>query len=483
MSVFLHKYCPTKLSDTIGKNENITVMREFIEAFTDEEKPMKSPNLLVTGANGVGKSMIIDLCIEEYGYEKCDVDIGDIHVTQTKNNDMGRDVKSLYNILTKYTSIVDRDTDIWKRILVIDNVSAITNPRQKKAIKELIKRNNIKKKIPIIVVAMESHNKFVNDLKKTIAYVVEYIDAGKTKKKRTPYFTSVQFPAEEEVTRMIQHVFRREKKKIDGSADNREDIYDIIIEHSQNDFRRLMNTLEELCSFANEDKITLNMVEKYVATSKTKDVSIGIFEATHKLLNEYISVDDAMRYYSEERATVPLMIHENFTRNIRDQYRSMNMNDKVELVRKITDYISISDIVDGIIYSNQCWNLQQVHGFYSCVLPSYHINSPPNKGCYSESYLYAMDYNKTSTMRINKKAIRMIRCGKKLGYVSVKDLLYMSNLLSQLLDKNDMESFRAIVDHYGLSQNETDSIIKIDKIKKKHNLPSSKNRRTQKKSN
>ena len=149
-----------------------------------------------------------------------------------------------------------------------------------------------------------------------------------------------------------------------------DDIFVELILHAQYDVRRLINILEELKLIYIDAKITFDKFEQYRETSKTKDLDPGIYEATRMLLNRYNNIADALILYGEERATIPFMVHENYPLNIRQQYTKMSAENQIDLIYDISKSISESDKVDGLIYSNQCWSLQPVHGFYSCVMPS-----------------------------------------------------------------------------------------------------------------
>ena len=144
----------------------------------------------------------------------------------------------------------------------------------------------------------------------------------------------------------------------------------------------------------------------------------------------------------------------------------MPVTKKINIIFDISKAISESDKIDGLIYSNQCWSLQSVHGFYSCVMPSYYINKTPGKLCKSEKYRYTQDYNKTSIKKINNKVIKNAKGHQFLKKASIYDFLYIASILRTLLDNKNFEKVAELMKPYDLKLKEIESIIKIDKIRK-----------------
>lgn len=200
-----------------------------------------------------------------------------------------------------------------------------------------------------------------------------------------------------------------------------------------------------------------------------KDIDPSIYEATEMLLNKYAGIDKSIILYSEDRATIPLIVHENFPLNIKLNYPFLSSLDQIKMICNISKNISESDKVDGLIYSNQSWNLQAVHGFYSCVMPSFHINSVPNKLTIKELdlYKYTKDYTKTSTRKINNKAIKKIKEKIHFKKMTITDFLHMAHIIKQLINQNKLTTVCEILKPYGITVKELESIINIDRISPK----------------
>ena len=349
-----------------------------------------------------------------------------------------------------------------KFALVIDDVSNISNLKEKEATKSLVKINNKYKLFPIIIITNTRHNKMVNELKKMITYTEKEHNEQKQFSKMTNEII-LHAPDTNDLEAFINKICDGEGLNIvNGECD----IISEIINHSQFDIRRLINILEELHMLYGTSTISDKEFQLYCDISKIKDIDPGIFEATGELLNDYTSINESLDIYSEERATIPLIVHENYMLNIKRQYPNMTTMEQIDTMFIISQSISESDRVDGLIYSNQCWNLQSVHGFYSCVMPSYYINKTPGKLHTSEKYRYTKDYNKTSIKKINNKVIKKAQENPFFKEISIIDFSYIANIFRTLIEEKKFDKVVEIAKPYGLSLKEIESIIKIDKINK-----------------
>lgn len=492
MENWLDKYKPTKISEILGDKIQIQKIEQFIKQFTKKNlniDKITNPNLIITGTNGVGKTLAVDLVLKEYNFEKITADLSNISVTRkTKRKkktdkesiNSNRTVKTYYMSLKNSKKLLPNGEYSEKKIaLVLDDVSNISNPKEKEAIKAIIKTNNKYKQFPIVVIANTKHNKTINELRKMVTFIVKRtLEDGKKENRKIINEIVMQSPQYNDMENFVKMICEKENLRLIRKKTDDCDIYAELISHAQYDVRRLINILEELKLIYKDSEVTLEKLFKFRETSKTKDMDPGIYEATRMLLNNYTNIDSSLILYGEERATIPLMVHENYPLNIRQQYPKMSVNDQINMLYDISKSISESDKVDGTIYSNQCWSLQPVHGFYSCVMPSYYINKTPGKLCKVEKYKYTQDYNKTSIKKINNKVIKKAQEHQFLKKVSIYDFLYIASILKTLLDRKDFEKVAELMRPYELKLKEIESIIKIDKIKKSKNTLTGKQRTT-----
>ncbi|AZL89373.1 factor C large subunit [Megavirus baoshan] len=476
MSNWLEKYKPQHSSEIIGGKDNVIFIKNFLAQFNKSPEDITRPNLIIKGINGVGKTLITDLVIKESGFEKVVADLSNVSVcrktkrkkkTEKEINNTNRTIKTFY--MTLQNKFISHKGEYNKKniVLVFDNISNTSNSKEKESIKSIIKLNNKEKQFPIIVIANNKHSKIVTELRKMVTYnFKKNASNGKKENEKFKNEIDINAPSEDDIIKFINKICDSEKLKLIVKKTDDYDIYQEIISHSQYDIRRLVNILEELKTMYPDVDVTMDIFEKYREVSKTKDIDPGIYVSTGELLNNYDGIDKALATYEEERATIPLMVHENYPSNIRQQYPKLSLEQQIDMIRKISESISESDKIDGLIYSNQCWSLQSVHGFYSCVLPSYYINSVPNKLCKAEKYKFTQDYNKTSIKKINNKVIKKAQENQYLKKVSIYDFLYMASILKTLFENKEFEKVAELMKPYGLKLKEIEQIIKIDKINK-----------------
>lgn len=505
-SNWLTKYQPKQMCDIVGNGENIKLINDYFKQYDNPENIIK-PTLLIIGTNGVGKTLSIDLALKAYGYEKMQVNFSDINIIKTKKttknknisgknttqpvrkininlnddnpNVFASDTKSSTGYKKRGNKIVDKKTTNTqtdesfyqslqsskkfnkygqfvesKCALVIDDMSHIYNVKEKNVIKCLIRLNNKYKKFPIVLIAGICHKKFINEIRKIVSY-------GKKENKKTNELV-FEPPHLEETTKFMKHISQQEKLNIRKKDES--DIFYKIYEQSQQDVRKIISMMYDLKLMYDEKEINVIDIDSYCIVSKKKDMDEGIYEANKKLLNKYNGIDESLIIYSEQRITIPLMVHENYATNISYQYPKLSQSNKLQMLSDITRSICISDKIDGMIHSNQYWSLQTTHGFYSCVVPSYILNEHPGKLNKKEDKVFTKDYNKTSKRRINLKTIKQAKNNPKLKNMSVTDLLHFSVMLKTLiLDKKFMELVQ-VVQPYNMSLKDILTIIKIDKI-------------------
>lgn len=494
MENWLDKYTPSNLNGVIGDKKTIVKIVTFIKKFDEENDKDKilNPNVIVSGKNGVGKTLIVDLVLKENGIEKIVANFSNVLVakkTKRKNKQPDKiasqnpDKKSVKetkgvcrSVMTYYMSLNSKKKKycdgklIPNRIaLVIDDVSTISNSKQRDPVKALIKLNNKLKEFPIIIIANTKHSKTVNELKKMVTYSIKKPNVKKPEK----FVNEIVIypPGNMELIRYIKYVAAREKINFVNNVERYDlSIYERIVDHCQYDVRRLINILEELKLIHGLEHITVEKFTEYCNTSKKKDLDPGIYNATKSLLNNYSCIDTAALLYGEERATIPLMVHENYASNLKLQYPRISVDETLDIMCDVSKSISESDKIDGLIYSNQYWSLQSVHGFYSCVEPSYYVNKKEGKLCSREVLEYTKDYNKTSIKKINNKVIKEAQRNMNFKKVSIHDFLCMAYTLKSMFENKRFEEVATLLKPYKLNIKEIESIIKIDKIDKEKNV-------------
>jgi hypothetical protein len=184
---------------------------------------------------------------------------------------------------------------------------------------------------------------------------------------------------------------------------------------------------------------------------KKKDLDFDLFKATDKMLTEYKNIDTCIELYETEKVLMPLMIHENYHKFI-----------KQEKYMKVLNNLSTGDILENYIYGEQNWDLLELHGFISCAIPSYYINKYTN-GKKTGTLVFAADLNRTSVKKMNKKNINKTNetinksSAENIRNKSIDEFIYMGEIINKInISKSSKDSE---------ASSYVNNIIKINKLK------------------
>jgi hypothetical protein len=203
------------------------------------------------------------------------------------------------------------------------------------------------------------------------------------------------------------------------------------------------------------------MFKEYLQMTQKKNIDIGLYNATKYLLDNYKNINDCLQLYETEKVLLPLTIYENYHQKL--FLNKLNNNDILKLMSDITDSISIGDVIETNIYSDQNWFLQNIHGFYTCVYTSYLINLkiPNNKSKYE--VVFSADLNKTSSKNINKKK-NIVTLQSKFKNKNIDDIIYINKIIYELSNNsNNNELIKKLKKIYNLDNKNIQIALKIDK--------------------
>lgn len=463
---WIKKYRPETVDDIIDNKDKIVVIDNYLKMYShiksiknkkerDEyiKRENLKPNMIIVGSHGIGKKIVVDLLLKQNNFAK-----------KTPNFDSAdkksQSTKDYYEKMCSQRSFFDPTFSKINTAIVIDQIESLTNKCEKDIIKSLMKHNSTYKKLPIIIITPPDHNKVINGLKKAKTTEVVYLNK----------------PSDISLAEFSKKIIKNEQILLDTAG--AEQIIDNVVEHCQNDVRRLLIMWEELKYIFKDNKITRNDVLNYFVGAVQKNIDPGIYESTCTLMSYYVGMENAQIIYETERTSIPLLFHENYISNITTQYSKLPFEKKINMITDISKYMSEGDKIDGVIYSNQSWNLQKVHGFLTCVAPSYVINKYPNKNCLPFRCRYTADFNKTSIMHINKKVIQSVKHNNYMQGMNIYDFININNIIKTLILEERYDTLKNLFKEYKLSQKQIEAIIKIDKSGFK---PMSKKKKTVKK--
>lgn len=399
-----------------------------------KKKNGPSSCLLLMGNHGVGKTCTVYAILSELNYDIQTINFSRIQKTDNIKDIIGR---LRFSNNTDIISMMDFDK-VKKKVLVIDEIESLTSKIDVSCIMALIENNDSKWHYPIIFISNNHHNKSLNDIKKKSLEV--HIDQ----------------PINDTMMILMNRIVKNEKIKLENIH-----VANIIIEHSQKDFRRLLNILQDLKYIYDNKIINVADINKYCGLVKKKDIDYDLFRASSDILHGYVGIDNTLKYHETDKVNLPLMVQENYVKGIIDSFECEN---KLDTALKITESLAKGDIVENYIYGNQNWSIHEVHGYHSCVYPSYILNKYANiNNGYKYRLSFPNDLNRTSIKKINKKNITKV--SETLKNMNITDYIYINEIVHKLIDENKIAELSKLFSGYGLTPDNIDKLLKIDKIK------------------
>jgi DNA polymerase III delta prime subunit len=467
--IWVDKYRPTSLSHICGNkkatNEIIYWLKNFKKYkrkyskiknnFPDlnkrvvrikRQKENIYSNILITGNHGVGKTVLVNIILKTLKY---DIQLLNFSNISTKNN-IKKNIKTIIHNCNILTSIKNEKKK--KFVLVIDEIETITSTADKNCIISLQKDNEVNWHFPIIFISNNKHNKLLSDIKKSSLEI------------------RIWPPFESDLKKILIKIVKGENIKISS-----ESVVSSIINHCQNDIRRLIYILQDLYYAYGNKMIDNNVMNSFYSLSKKKDIDIDLFNATKNLLFDYNTVDKCLKLYETEKVLLPLMLHQNYIKHINKTYKSKK--NQFDVISKISNSLIKGDITENYIYGDQSWDMKDVHGFYTCVYTSFIFKNKLKKkiSVNKADLTFTSDLNKTSIKKINKKNIN--NANKFFQNMQVIDYIFINKLIKSYIDEGRIKECVNFFKGYGIKIEHIESILKIDKIYTTKNNLKSKDRK------
>ena len=433
--LWINKYTPRKLSDIIGNVEQIEQFNECLHKLNNK----KSKGIIISGNQGLGKTLTIRLLLEKAGYIVKIINPNEIkeHRNFDDFNDYYNFINSIYSKI-QFNKQPDINKNPPKLALIFNKIENITLQGEKKYIMEIYKYNNKIKAFPIIFISNNKHSKLLNALKKTCEEIV------------------FKIPEMNEIENLIKKISLNENV----TFANNNLIKDLIV-LSQYDIKRLINLFQELSYHTKNNIITENIMETFIQKTREKNIDLGLVDSTEKILNNYYDYETIIRLYEAEKVLLPLMIHENYPSRV---FKKLEDNNVIHNIVNITDSISRGDNIETSIYTDQNWYLQNIHGFYSCLNTSYWINKMnPHNIIDVKDIKFSADLNKTSLKNINRKNI--FNLGKIINNKSNQEILLLNKICNTLYMRGEDDKLIKILKGYNkdITIKDIELCFKIDK--------------------
>lgn len=288
--MFTQKYRPACSDNIIGNKNGINNLINWINDW-DENNKIKCT--LISGNSGIGKSLAIELVLNELKYNIIEL-----------NSDEERD-KGYINSKIKPLLMMKKTIFNKKNVLVINDLDCSSDHGFLSSIVECIKET----KIPIICTCNDRYNQ-------NLKTIVNYCFDIKFSKPQTM-----------EIFKFICEIVKKEKIRI-KETQIRE-----IIENTNNDIRNILNNVQLLSCCKSSDFY------------KNKDLTqLNLFEMTNIMLSKSNEIQDKYKTFWLESDIIPLMVHENYINNI-SKFKCEAQ--QLEKISSASDCISNMDLLDA----------------------------------------------------------------------------------------------------------------------------------------
>ena len=286
--MYTTKYRPTNLSEFIG---NKAVIQPFIRWLLEWDAANKKTKCaLVSGVNGIGKSLLVELILKKHDYNIIDLTIGDDRDKETITETIAPLLKT------------KRTFNGQENVLVVSEVDGGGDYGFIATLTECIKETCI----PIICICDDRYNQ-------NIKPILNYC-----------YDIKLAKSSFDDIYRLIYRVVTTEQIRISKQA------IDKLYEESNGDIRFILNTLQ--------------LGVKNGNTSKNIQSS-NIFDTTGKLFSMDLNIDDKLRYYWMSPDIHTLMVQENYINN------TLSSRDDVKRLENIAysaDSLSDADLIESV---------------------------------------------------------------------------------------------------------------------------------------
>lgn len=423
---WLELYKPKYLVDL---KTNINEIQKAIHWIDNYKKKKDVPKvLLIMGDTGSGKTLLADLLLKEYNYQKIELNSTDVR-SQKKFGDFL--IKSL-----TYRNVVDMfyegNAPIGLLIDEIDTISKLSDKggfseflnilKQNEKFETLKKNISEKKKVKKTKILIDDYIKLYNPI---ICTSNNINDKKINELKKYSEIINLSKPSNEEIYIIIDHLFTINNQKIDNNAKL------ILSEYAQGDIRRLIILMEDLHNFSNGNIITKELIEKFKETYCEKEEDIQLIDSTKLLISKKMSIRQSQLYFDIECLLTPLMIYHNCI----DYIKNTEDNSKKKLVsyKNVLESLCIHDTIQTNIFELQDWDeLYDIASIYGSSIPNYYLTELKNKKDIEIKFTSLL--NKISQMYVNKKLLNSAKFS--IGNINFDndEIIYLTEIVSYYFD-------------------------------------------------
>lgn len=436
MNLWFEKYRPKELKDIIGNNLQKKKCELWLNDFINKQEHTKNC-LLISGPPGIGKTSFSHILLNKYDFDTIEFNASDI-----RNQKLIKE--KFTNLIDKYsiTSLMGSSKHIG---IIMDEVDGLTSG-DRGGLNELINYINpkIKNNNPIICICNPNFDKKIKKLKQ-YAYHIQFLESK------------------------LNELFDFAKSINDKENMNLSDDYLLkIVNFSQKDIRKLINTLELFNKKKNQN------IDDFLKNLISKNVDCSLYYGVFNILNTYSNVNEILNIFNSDRNLIGLLTHHNILNFIKNY--KMNNKEKLYLIENIYESFYESDLLDYQIFNNH-HNLYNYNSIHKCAYISYKLNQNkklknlvfgPNDLVFSnllnkfslQLYNYKTKYNLLHKININSNVLLN---DEIFNIIIINIIKFMND--TKIKKKNINNTIIKFIKFYQLNSTDLEKIYKLIKLK------------------
>ena len=329
--MLIHKYKPENMENIIGNATCIKSIQTWFENWHSEKenKPKttttkkadtKNVCALLSGPNGIGKTLTIELLIKKY-------DLNPIMLNPDEKANKEYIMKTIIPSIKREKSFTNK-----RNIFVIHDIECYDDYGFISSVVVCLKET----KIPVIATCNDRYDQYLKPL--------------------TPYCLDVKFqkPNTTDVVKFVKPIIKKEAITMSDVKLNQ------IIEDANCDIRNILNNLQLF--IGGNMKITTGSTGSTGSTDSKDKTNTNVFELTKQFMSQNLELDDKQRLFWMNNDLLPLMIHENYPAN------NIKMKNDVSYLNNIADSsqcLSDIDLFEKDIHMNGNWELMPYTAWHS----------------------------------------------------------------------------------------------------------------------